>query len=763
MSQDIVVKNSVFAAIVITVAALLQSCANAPALDAKPDAPAAAAPAPALARLKGPPVAPVKIVTETFFGQSVPDPYRYMEDVKNPEVVAYMRAQGEHTRSVLDKIPGRAKMAARIAELSDSGIAISGVQITGGSTSSRVFYYKIAPGETMRKLYVRDGFAGVERLLFDAQSLSIADPQSNAAPKRWALDFYRASPDGAHVVVGVAAGGSEETSLRIIEVAGAKQTSTMIDRIGFAEGLAWAADSKSFFYNRLPAQKSGDAKNRYLNSVAFRHVLGRSAAQDEAIFGPGAAANVTFADIDIPHVQPTADGRYLVGKIEHGDLREISLYVGEVSQLPGPITWRKAVEPKDGVTAYAPAAGALYLLSHKDAPRNKIMRANLAKPDFASATTVVPHGDTVISEMALAQDALYIRELVSGVDDRLQRWNFSSNSLGFVRLPAFDLTIRQMITDPQRPGALLRLESWTESPQYVSVEARTGNLADTRLLPKSKVDFEGITEVHFTVTAKDGAKVPLSLIYKKGTSLNAYNPTLMRAYGAYGFTQSPSFSPTSMAWLERGGILATCHVRGGGEFGVEWHRAGQKLNKPNSWRDLIACGEYMIQRKFTRKELLAIQGGSAGGITVGRAMTERPDLFAAVVPSVGMLDAMRAEFTPNGPPNIPEFGSVKTEDGFKGLLEMSSLHHVKEGTNYPAVLLMHGVNDPRVEVWHSAKMAARLQAVSDANKNAKPVLLRLDYDAGHGVGSTKSQRNAELADIYSFLLWQFQDPEFQPK
>ncbi len=771
MIQNIVTKNSIFAAAVIITTAFLQSCATAPALDAKLDAPVAAAPASesALARLKGPPappVAPVRIVTETFFSQSVPDPYRYMEDVKNPEVVAYMRAQGEHTRSVLDKIPGRVKMAARIAELSESGIAISGVQITGGSASSRVFYYKLSPGETMRKLYVRDGFAGVERLLFDAQSLAVADPQANAAPKRWALDFYRASPDGAHVVVGVAAGGSEETSLRIIEVAGAKPVGPAIDRIGFAEGLAWSADSKSFFYNRLPAQKSGETKNRYLNSVAYRHVLGRAAAQDEAIFGPGAAANVTFADIDIPHVQPTADGRYLVGKIEHGDLREISLYVGDASQLPGPITWRKAVEPKDGVTAYAPAAGALYLLTHKDAPRNKITRVSLAKPDFASATTVVPHGDTVISEMALAQDALYIRELLAGVD-RMQRLNFNSavytgGRLEFVRLP-FDLAVRQMVADPLRPGVLLRLEGWTESPQYVNIEARSGNVIDTRLQPKSKVDFENMTEVRLTVTAKDGAKVPLSLIYKKGTSLNAYNPTLMRAYGAYGFTQSPSFSPTSMAWLERGGILATCHVRGGGEFGVEWHRAGQKLNKPNSWRDLIACGEYMIQRKFTRKELLAIQGGSAGGITVGRALTERPDLFAAVVPSVGMLDTMRAEFTPNGPPNIPEFGSVKTEDGFKGLLEMSSLHHVKEGTNYPAVLLMHGVNDPRVEVWHSAKMAARLQAVTDTNKNAKPVLLRLDYDAGHGVGSTKSQRNAELADIYSFLLWQFQDPEFQPK
>jgi prolyl oligopeptidase len=782
MNQDIFAKSGICAfsngirgvfviAASIAAVTLLQSCANAPALDAKPDATAAVA-SEATTKIAarkgppGPPVAPVRVVTETFFGQSIPDPYRYMEDVKNPEVVAFMRAQGEHTRSVLDRIPGRAKMAARIAELSDAGIAISGVQITGGSASSRVFYYKIAPGETMRKLYVRDGFGGAERLLFDAQSLSVADTQSTAVPKRWALDFYRASPNGAHVVVGVAAGGSEETSLRIIEVAGGKQTGSVIDRIGFANGLAWTADSKAFFYNRLPAQKSGDAKNQYLRTVAFRHVLGRAIAQDEPVFGPGTTANVNFADIDIPHVEQTADGRNLIGKIEHGDLREISLYVADTSQLPGPITWRKSVEPKDGVTDYAPHAGGIYLLSHKDAPRYKIMRANLAKPDFASASTVVPQGDTVITQMEVAQDGLYIRELLAGVD-RMQRLNFNSavytgGRLEFVRLP-FDLAVRQIIADPQRPGVLLRLEGWTESPTYVTVEARSGNVADTRLMPKSKVDFENMTEVRLTVTAKDGAKVPLSLIYKKGTTLNAYNPALIRAYGAYGFTQSPTFSPTSMAWLERGGILATCHVRGGGEFGVEWHRAGQKLNKPNSWRDLIACSEYMIQRKFTRKELLAIQGGSAGGITVGRALTERPDLFAAVVPSVGVLDAMRAEFTPNGPPNIPEFGSVKTEDGFKGLLEMSSLHHVKEGTSYPAVLLMHGVNDPRVEVWHSAKMAARLQAVSDTNRNAKPTLLRLDYDAGHGVGSTKSQRNAELADIYSFLLWQFQDPEFQPK
>jgi prolyl oligopeptidase len=294
------------------------------------------------------------------------------------------------------------------------------------------------------------------------------------------------------------------------------------------------------------------------------------------------------------------------------------------------------------------------------------------------------------------------------------------------------------------------------------VEERTANIGETALHPKSVADFSDIVELRQNATAKDGTKIPVSLIYRKSTTLNSFNPTLIRAYGAYGFVQAPSFNPSTLAWLERGGILATCHVRGGGEFGEVWHLGGQRLTKPNTWQDLIACTEYLIERGFTRRERVGIQGGSAGGVAVGRAMTERPDLFAAVVPSVGLLDAMRMEFTPNGPPNIPEFGSVKTRDGFQGLVAMSSLHHVKDGTKYPAVMLMHGVNDPRVEVWHSAKMAARLGAAVRTIPDAKPVLLRLDYDAGHGVGSTRNQRNAELADIYSFLLWQFGEPGFQP-
>ncbi len=723
------------------------------------------APAPELPRKAVPPAALIINVSETFFGQTVVDPYRHLEDVKDLDTIAYMKAQGEFARNALDAIPGREAMLNRISTLSEAGIAISGVQIAGSGTSTRVFYYKLSPGESMRKLYVRDGINGAERMLFDTQSV-------NTPGQRFALDYFNAAPDGKHVLVGIAAGGSEDTSLRIVDVGTAKDLGVSIDRIGFAQESAWTDDSRAFFYNRLPALKAGRTTNRYLFSRVYRHVLGREVEKDEAVFGSGVVSDtkIDFADIDIPGVEMTADGRFLIGTVRHGDLNEISIYIapasGPASIYSQPLIWRKVADPTDLVTSYAVHDGGMYLLTAKNAPRNKVVRTSVARPDIATATTIVPAGDTVIKQLAVAQDALYIRELFAGVD-RLQRLNFSNSvfsggKLEFVRLP-FDLAIRQIVTHPKRPGAILRLEGWTEAPRYVNIEERTANVILLPLHPKSAVDFSAIDEVRLMVTARDGVKVPVTLIYKKGTTLNGHNPTLLRAYGAYGITQSPTFSPSTLAWLERGGILGICHVRGGGEFGDPWHKDGQKLTKPNTWRDLIACAEYVVERKFTRKDRLAIQGGSAGGITVGRALTERPDLFAAVVSNVGSLDTLRAEFTPNGPPNIPEFGSVKTADGFKGLLMMSSYHHVKDGTVYPAVLLMHGVNDPRVEVWQSSKMAARLQAAVSSVKNSEPVLLRLDYDAGHGVGSTRSQRNGELADVYSFLLWKFGEPGFQPR
>jgi prolyl oligopeptidase len=262
------------------------------------------------------------------------------------------------------------------------------------------------------------------------------------------------------------------------------------------------------------------------------------------------------------------------------------------------------------------------------------------------------------------------------------------------------------------------------------------------------------------VKSHDGVMVPLTIIHKTGLKLDGSSPALVSGYGSYGFGSNVNFNPVDLAWLERGGVRAIAHIRGGGEHGKQWHLAGQKLNKPNTWKDFIACAQYLVDQKYTSKQKLAGQGGSAGGITIGRAITERPDLFAAALINVGALDAVRFETTMNGPPNVPEFGTVKTEDGFRGLFAMSAYHHVKDGEKYPAVMLTHGVNDPRVDPWMSAKMCARLQKATASNK---PVLFRVDYVAGHGIGSTRAQQEQLTADQWAFLLWQTGAPGFQPQ
>jgi prolyl oligopeptidase len=299
---------------------------------------------------------------------------------------------------------------------------------------------------------------------------------------------------------------------------------------------------------------------------------------------------------------------------------------------------------------------------------------------------------------------------------------------------------------------------WTKPPLWYALDAKSGKLEDTHIVPPSPVDFSQIVSEEVKAKSADGIMVPLSIVHKRGAIMNSSNPTWLEGYGAYGITLDPVFRPTWLAFLERGGIYAIAHVRGGGEYGEDWHNAGRQLTKQNTIDDFVACGQFLIENKYTSKGKLAGEGTSAGGVTIGGAVTQRPDLFIAALIRVGDSDSLRSELMASGPANIPEFGTVKDPDGFKALYAMDAYQHVKPNA-YPAVLLTTGVNDPRVAPWQAAKMTARLQA---STNSGKPVLLRVDYDAGHGLGSTKSQRDAELADELAFLFWQFGVPEFQP-
>jgi prolyl oligopeptidase len=371
---------------------------------------------------------------------------------------------------------------------------------------------------------------------------------------------------------------------------------------------------------------------------------------------------------------------------------------------------------------------------------------------LAHAETIVPAGQAVVTGINPAQDALYVQLLDGGIS-RLLRVSYGPHpKTEEVKLPVQGSAFAQ--TDPRVPGALIAISSWTSAFKIHAYDPKTKKVTDTRLQPQGPHDNpSNIESLEVKVRSYDGTEVPLSITYAKGLKKDGSNPTLMNAYGAYGISSLPRFNPVRLAWYEKGGVFAVCHVRGGGEYGEEWHLAGKQSTKANTWKDFIACAQYLVDQKYTSPSHLAGSGGSAGGIMIGRSITERPDLFAAAIDQVGDSDMLRIETTANGVPNIPEFGSVKTEDGFKSLYEMSAYYHVEPHTAYPAVLLETGFNDPRVDPWQMAKMTAQLQA---ATSSGKPVLLRVEYEGGHGgIGGTEKQFQERLADEWSFLLWQF--------
>ncbi|HXY31501.1 MAG TPA: prolyl oligopeptidase family serine peptidase [Gemmatimonadaceae bacterium] len=693
-----------------------------------------------------PPVARAKDVVDTLYGTVVHDPYRWMEAPDNPQLLEWMKAQSWYTRGVLDAIPGHSALQERLDSLSNAGIALYNVSLA----PRLVLYEKLLPGDDVAKLYVRDGMAGEERLLVDPQRSAKQGTHNS-------LDYFAPSLDGKYVAYGISSGGSEASVLHIVEVATGRVVADSIDRAQFGPP-AWLPDGRSFLYNRLQ-KLSADAPPtaKYENSKIFRHTLGTSPEADRAEIGVDVNALVPVSATEGPFASMSAGSLYVVAVVTQFVRNEVQLYAEPVAQLRGGATpWRKIADFDDEVTGFAVHGDDIFLLTHKDAPRFRIVRTSLSRPDLAHAKEVVPTSEAVITNLGAAKDALYVQQLDGGIA-RIVRVPYGANPRQ-VRLP-FDGSIGELVTDPRESGALLKLSSWTKSQLWYRFDPVTSKVTDTKLRPPSPVDYSEITSEEVKAPSADGTLIPLSIIYKKGLEKDGSHPTLLSGYGAYGVTQDPAFSPLLLAWLERGGVYAVAHVRGGGEYGEEWHQAGQKLTKQNTISDFVACAEYLIQQGYTSPSHLSGEGRSAGGILIGGAITQRPELFAAALDEVGASDMVRMELTPNGPTNTPEFGSVATEDGFKGLYAMSAYHHVKDGTVYPAVLLNTGLNDPRVAPWQVAKMAARLQA---ATSGSRPTLLLVDSDAGHGIGSTRSQAIALLADQWSFLFWQLGQPEFQP-
>ena len=706
------------------------------------------------------PTAPIRNVPEVFFGTTVDDPYRDFETIKAPAVAAWMKAHSDSAHATLKRINGRAALRDTLErfEGAAAGRVVDVVRLPG----ELYFYQRRGAKEDQFKLYMRRGLQGAEKLLFDPEKLKKQTGKSHA------INYFSPSPDGQRVALGVSAGGSEEAALRVLDTRSGRQIGPQISRANFG-ALSWTPDSQELFFHRMqPLTKGMPATDKYQRSMVVVMRPGRSGAGEAGIrtvLRAGEPGVVAVSATEFPAIDVQPDGR-VIAQVFDGVSPEIGAYHTTLAQLrAGKPAWQKLFGREDNVTAVAVKGDRLYVLTHQGASRYKLLGGALDGFSAATATLLVPESARVLSGIAAASDALYL-EARDGNVKRLYKLAHADGAGPAptpqeVPLPVVGgFSFGGGSARADLPGVLLDLQGWTRARQIYAVAA-DGRVSNTGLQPAGPYDAPGdVLATELMVKSHDGVMVPMSIIHKTSVKLDGNNPTLLYGYASYGSTEEPFFSISRLAWMDAGGVFAVANPRGSGVFGKQWHEDGKKANKPNTWLDFIACAEYLVAQGWTKPARLAIWGGSAGGVLVGRAMTTRPDLFAVVLPDVGVLDLVRAETTPNGIPNIPEFGSRATEPGFRGLLAMSTYHQVKDGVAYPAVLFAHGVNDPRVEVWNSTKTAARLLA---ATSSGKPVLLRLDYDSGHGIGSTKAQVLDERADLFAFTLWQMGVPGFELK
>jgi prolyl oligopeptidase len=663
-----------------------------------------------------------------------------MENDKDPEWLPFLKGQNAHARAVLERIPGRAALLKRIEQLSGDTALTRRVRRAGG----KLFYEQRPVGADNFKLFVREGTR--TRVLIDPTL------QSGAA-SHFSLDWWQPSYDGTHLVYGLSKDGSEDSVLHVLRVADGRDLPETIADTEHA-APSWLPDGSGFFYNQLTGKN--DTPERYLDSQARFHRLGSDPGADPVLVKRGLDPQLSFERIQMPRISCAEGSSYAVLLLE--DVRtEMRLLLAPLTAvLAGKAHWVPVAGFEDEVTDHVLDGETLYLLANRGHPRGRVLKCSVRTPALEHATEVVPQAEWVIEELYLARDGVYLR-LLDGGPARLRRLG-RDGRLSEIALP-FEATVSAFSTQAHEDGALFSLAGWLTPADIWAVDA-AGRLTRTGLTPQPAIDVSAYEAQRLIATARDGTHVPYTLIYRKGLRLDGGNPAYISAYGSYGsVAYSPAFAGRSLALIDAGFIVGYAHVRGGGEYGRDWHKAGQLANKPNTWRDLIDVCEELIRRKYTSAAHLAIAGRSAGGITVGRALTERPELFAAVVDGVGWSNPLRYVAEQNGYGEEPEWGAISEESGYRALKSIDSFQAVKPGTPYPAVLLTTGVTDPRVAPFHVGKMTARLQACTTSGK---PILLRVDFDAGHGIGSTRAQQDREAADTYAFLLWRTGVPAYQP-
>lgn len=692
------------------------------------------------------PATPKKAVVDNYFGTKITDNYRWLEDMKDPEVQKWFKSQSDFSHSIIDKIPHREDLFKRMKEVQNmNGDSFDAIYQRGNT----YFYTKTKKSENLSKLYARDLYTGKEVLIFDPETLGKSTQITN----------FVIDSKANKVAILLSKSGGEICHLRILDLASKKLLNDEIGPIWSEFAFEFTQDDQALIYTKMSTADPNS--NMLLKEMkAMLHVIGTDTKTDKILASRQDYPELNSLSEQFPMIYFTNDYKNIV--VTLGSVKsESPIFVAPYSELKNKkIKWKQIVKPSDDITDVFISGDKLFLLTHKDAPNYKIALTSLSNPDFHNAKTVVPESkDKVIKSIHNSKNYLYYSLGDGIVRDKYQ---VNINTLVGEKID-FPTGVNKTFSLNQRENDNIYCNNvnWLNPLTTYEYNPEKGNITKSKYL-NSETNFPDYSKLYTVkeveVKSHDGTMVPLSIIYPKNMKMDGSSPAYITGYGGYGISYEPHFSTRLSVLLEQGVVLAIAHVRGGGEKGEKWHQGGMKATKPNTWKDFIACSEYLVNQKYTSPSKLIGNGGSMGGVLIGRAITERPDLFAVAIPEVGMTNTLRSEITANGPNQIPEIGTLKNEEDTKHLIEMDAQTKVKKGVKYPAVIVTTGMNDSRVVPWMPGKFAAILQ---NNSASGKPILLYANYENGHFT-SDLDVTFKEYADVYSFALWQVGHTKFQP-
>jgi len=664
---------------------------------------------------------------DDYFGTKVADPYRWLEDDNSPETAAWVAAQNKVTFAFLEQIPARERLRKRLTELWN--YERYGQPVKEGD------YY----------IFTKNNGLQNQSVLYKARRLDAApdvllDPNTLSADGTVALSSVVMSQDGKYLAYSTAASGSDWNEWHVRDVATSKDLSDHLKWSKFS-GAGWLPDNSGFFYSRFAEPKAGDElQGINKNMKVYFHKLGTPQSADTLVYERPDKPDWGF-DPDV-----TEDGRFVVINTTEGTATENRVFLKDLTKPNAPI--EPFLDKFDAAyLVVGNDADRFYVLTDKDAPRSRLVAIDRKAPDASAWKTLIAEAPTrdVLASVRMA-GSRFVATWRSDAHELLRIYRADGTFERDVKLPTLG-SITGVTAKRKSSEVFYGFNSYTMPTTVYRYDAEKG---DGQVFRQPKVAFDpaqyDTAQVFYA--SKDGTRIPMFITSKKGLARNGQNPTILYGYGGFDISLSPTFTAANMAWLEMGGVYAVANLRGGGEYGKEWHDGGRLNNKQNVFDDFIAAAEYLIKEKYTSTPKLAIRGGSNGGLLVGACMTQRPELFGAALPAVGVMDMLRFHRFTIGWAWKSDYGSSETKDGFDTLIKYSPLHNLKPGTRYPATLVTTADHDDRVVPAHSFKFAAALQA---AQAGDAPTLIRIETKAGHGAGKPTSKQIEESADIFAFL------------